>query len=1027
MRKLLHVLDGGPPLKRGRQKMISSKKFIVALWTILIAVTIITRATAQTGNVAGTVRDENGQTLPGVTVSIKGTAIGTNTDNAGHFVLNKVQHDAVLVFSFVGYSNQEIHLNGKTTISISLFPMDKKLNEVIVVGYGTQKKSDVTGSVSGISPKDYKDQPVNRLDQVLQGRVSGVQVSNNSGAPGGDVTIRIRGSNSILGNNNPLYVIDGYVGADFNTLNPDDIESIQVLKDASGTALYGSRGANGVVLVTTKKGDANKIQIGFSSALSSSAVIKKFPMLNAYDFANTVNERDIATNVKPTFTAAQLSAFKANGGTNWQDLIYKRAFGQQYDLSLTGGNASTNYFISTNYLNQQGTVVNSGYKKYALRSNINSKVSDKLTVRFYITGDRRENLNTNISGKNSPEEQAIAWAPTTPARDASGNFTATDPVGSIFQNPLALAYDQTNKDLNTHANIIAGANYHFTKDLSLDELGGIDYLNYQNQNYVGQSINAGVATAGRQSIESTNLQTTTALNYNHDFKGRHHLDATGVFEVQRNTANGFSAAASGLTFPNLTFYNLSLASNFSTNANYAQSTIVSLIGRVNYSYADKYLLTAAIRRDGSSKFQGNNQESIFPSVAVGWKISSEDFIKNLNLFNELKLRASWGKTGSQAISPYATLATYLSDNYNAGSSFTSSSITPGIVLGNAANPSLKWETTKQKDIGIDAGILEGRINISADYYIKNTSNLLLALPLPAYAGGGTIISNVGSVRNTGVDLSLNATAIRTTKFSWTTTFNVSFLKNRVENIGDQPQIFPVGNVGSGLSPQPEFVVKPGYSLGSYWGVTYLGTWKPDQVAEAAKFGAKPGDSRYLTASGSTSPVYGIIGNGLPKQSLGWNNTFTYKNLSMNVFVESLLGFDKLDYTYAASITANSDAREATNPDILKRYKPGVNESSNIPAFSTTNSNLFVSSRFMEKGDFVRVKNVNLSYTFPKKTIKNVYLKVFVGAINLFTITKYKGIDPEAANSTSGSDVSQGIDYGTYPNSKIFNAGLNLKF
>jgi len=1034
MSKNLQIFNGPPPVdpdsNRSLKQRISHYGFLGLFILGLMLTSLISRA--QVSAVTGTVKDEKGISLPGVTVAIKGTTTGIVTDNQGHYSINVPEGNIILVFSYVGYLKQELAAKAGSALNVTLMPDSKNLSELVVVGYGTQKKSDLTGSLTSLSSKDFKDQPVTRIDQALQGRAAGVEVVNNSGAPGGDVSIRIRGANSILGDNNPLYVIDGFIGADFNNLNPDDIASIEVLKDASSTAIYGSRGANGVVLITTKKG-SSKQEITLTPIYYNSQVLKKMDLLSASDFASTVNARDAAVGVSPTFTQAQIDDFKAKGGTDWQDLIFRNAPGKEVKLGISGGNSQTNYFVSGDYLNQDGIVLNSNYKRYAVRSNINSQISDKLAVRVNLSAIRRENLNTNNQGISSSVNQALSWAPTTPVRDAEGNYTTHDPLSSIYANPVALATDQTNILNNSNLNLNSGANYHFFKDLSLDVSFGVDYQNVQGEYYSGPSITNNIPGASRTSAELFNLQNTNTLNYSHTFNDVHSLSVTAVFEQQKYTSTSFNANANNLTFYNLGFDNLALSSSQSAGSAYSESVLISYLGRINYAYKGKYLLTASVRRDGSSKFQPTNQESTFPSVGLGWKLSEEPFIKKLGVFDLLKLRGSWGLTGSQAINPYATLSTYLTDAFSAAYSFKNNSTASGIVLGNAANPRLKWETTEARDLGLDMSFFNERLTFTADAYVKDTKDLLLSLPLPAYAGGGNIISNVGKMRNSGIEFNLGGIPLRAGKFMWASSFNISFQKNVVKNLGSLSSIFTnsiTPSAGAGLSTQSEFIIKTGYALGSYWGLKYLGTWKPNQAAEAAKFGQKPGDSHYQDINGDNAingSDFQIIGNGTPKQSLGWNNTFTYGNFSLNIFMQALLGFNKLDYSYGSSITANADAKEATNAGVLNRYIPGVNETSNIPAFSTTNIDYFESSRFLENGSFIRLKNLNFSYHLPKNTIPGVDVKLFAGATNLFTITKYKGFDPESTNSSSGTDVAQSIDLGSYPNSKTYSIGAIFKF
>jgi TonB-linked SusC/RagA family outer membrane protein len=976
----------------------------------------------------GKVTDESGSPLAYASVVVKSTNKGTATDKDGKFSISVDNAGDILVFSYVGYVTIESKVAKSGTLNIVLKLKDNRTEEIVVVGYGTRKKSDLTGAVSSISTKDFKDQPIYRIDQALQGRASGVQVVNNAGAPGGDVSIRIRGANSILGDNNPLYVIDGFIGADFNNINPRDVESIEVLKDASGTAIYGSRGANGVVLITTKKGSKDKTAIEFTSIFSSAKVLKNFELLNAVDFATTVNQKNADLNLNLIYTPTQIDDFRKNGGTDWQNEIFQTAPGQERQLSVSGGRDKTNYFVSGNYLNENGVIIGSGFKRYSLRSNFSSNITDKLKVSVNMSGVRKVATNTQgADGKNSPLTQALAWAPTTPVRDNAGNYVVSDPVGSIAYNPVALSLDRISENATTNGNVNARANYEILKGLTLDVLLGVDYISGQGAFFGDKSVSNNIPYNGRYTTELINLQNTNMINYNHIFNKVHNFTITGVFENQSITNNGFSSSANNLLFPNLTYYNLTLAGTSSSAATYSKAGIVSYIGRVNYSFKDKYLLTASVRRDGSSKFQGDNRYSTFPSAAFAWKISEEPFIKEKGFFDQLKLRLSYGVTGSQAIDPYATLSTYKNDP---GASFNNAVLTPSLLIGNPSNADLKWETTKAFDAGLDIGILKGRLGITIDYYKKNTSDLLMPLPVAAYLGGGSIVSNVGEIQNSGWEFSFNSSPVRNNNFTWTSNFVLSFLDNNVVSLGGQDIYFYRSNVGAGLSTQPEFVLKPGYGVGSYWGLKYLGTWKPAEAATATLFGNKPGDSRYEDINGDNkinSSDFQIVGNGMPKTSLGWNNTFQYKSFSLNIFIQSLLGYDKLNYTYGAAIAQSADARQATLSDITARYIKGNNESSDIPAFSSSSINYLQSTRFFEKGDFVRLKNINLSYDLPASLLKKVGIKVFIGAINLYTITGYKGIDPESSSSTSGNDLRQGIDYGSYPNSKKFFAGVVLKF
>ena len=997
--------------------------------SLLLLLLLPFMVTAQSLHITGQIVDSKGTPLPGVSITEKGTINGVATDINGSFKLSVKGEGAILVCSQVGSQTLEVTVTGQQPLHIVMESSQTDLNEVVVIGYGVQRKGDLTGALSSVKAKDFQDQPVTSVAQVLQGRASGVDVVTNSGAPGGDVSIRIRGDNSIQGDNNPLYVIDGFVGADYTTINPQDIESIEVLKDASAVAIYGSRGANGVVLITTKKGKAGATAVSFTAKVSSASVLKKLDLLDAADYAATVNANAAATGTSAIFSPQQIAQFQVNGGTNWQNLVFRTTPTEEYQLNISGGQEKTTYLIGANYLDQNGILNNSFLKRYALRSNTASKVSDKFSIEFNFYATRLDgtNLNGNL-GRQSPVTQAIAWAPTTPERDAFGNYTLNDPVGSISNNPVALETDQDQRTVNTTLNGILDMKYEFVKGLSLMVTGGVNYLNSQGMGYAGPSVSQGSPSATRSSLEGISLQQTDNLTYDNTFNGVHHLTVTAVYEVQSYYANGFSGSAFNLTYPNLQYYNLALASSYGLGTTYTNYGLESLLGRINYAYNDKYLVTFSVRRDGSSKFSTGDQYSVFPSLGLGWKLSDEKFIKKLNLFDNLKLRASYGWTGNQAINPYQTLTTYS----NVTTSFTSGTVTPGLVLGNPGNPQLKWETTRQADAGLDATFLQGHLSFSADYYNKRTSNLLLPVTVPDYLGGGSILSNVGKIANTGWDFSLTGDLI-TGRFKWTTSLNFSLLNNKVISLANgQNMMFTGSDVGSGLSTQSEFVLMPGKPLGEYWGLTYLGTWKPDQATQAALYGNKPGDSRYLDLNGDhliNGSDYHAMGNGLPKYSYGWNNDFSYQRFTLNVFVEALTGYDKLDYSYGAGITANSDIRQATIAAIQNRYIPGVNETSNIPAFSTTNQSYIQSTRFLESGDFARVKNIALAYHFPKELLKKLDASVFVSATNYFTITHYKGFDPETNSVTSapGGDVNQGIDYGSYPNAKTLTVGLTAKF
>lgn len=984
-------------------------------------------AEQETPSVSGKVTDSSGAPLPGVTIVIKGTTDGTITDPDGNYTLSDLPDNAVLVFSFVGMKTQEIALKGQSSVNVQMQDEAIGLNEVVAIGYGTIRKSDLTGSLATVSSDQFSEQNVTRLDQVLQGRATGIQISNTVGAPGGDVRIRIRGANSVLGDNNPLFVVDGFVGVDYNMLNPNDIKSVEVLKDAASTAIYGSRGANGVILITTKNGgEQGKVKVNYRGNVSLSSVVKKYDMLSAAEFAETVNAKNVALGLDPYFTQTQIDEYRQTGGFNYQDAVFREAVSTQHELSISGGTEKTQYRISGNYLDQDGIINNSGLKRYTFRTNILTKYNDKLSFRFNINGTSMTGLNTQArTGAGTPVVQALAWAPTTDPYDENGGYRLSDPVGSIKTNPLAIMYDTENRNERTFANLMGGVKYEFIDGLTLDLQAGSDLLYRTQKNFTGNYASNYSPGASVTNYKSINVQTTSQLSFNRTINEIHQINAVAVFETQKYTREYSSATASNLKFPELKYDNLAQAESYNIGSGFTKWTLLSYLGRVNYSLANKYLFSASVRRDGSSKFAPGNKYSTFPSVALAWNMANESFISNLDLFSKLKVRASWGLTGSQAISPYSTLSTYNTNIYYA---FTTGDRTSGIQIGNPGNSELKWETTEQKDIGLEAGFFNGRLNVEFDYFVKDTRDLLLNQSVPYYSGGGSITANVGKIRNKGWEISLEGKIISRKNFSWESDLNLSNVKNRVVNLGEETQIFSQPDL-NGLNGAPEFIYSVGHSLGSFWGLRYLGPWKPDQAQEAALFQQKPGDARYEDLNGDhviNGDDYQIIGCGLPTTSLGWNNTISVGNFDINLFLQGVFGIDKQNYTRAMHLMAARDARQATLAEIRERYIPGVQENTYLPAFSNSSEIQPQSTMFLEDASYVRLKNVSVGYNFKVRNIQN--LKVYVSATNLLTFTNYKGIDPESSNvGGGGSDINQSLDYGSYPNSRTFTFGVDFTF
>jgi TonB-linked SusC/RagA family outer membrane protein len=969
--------------------------------------------------ITGTVTNVNDESIPGVSVSVKGTSNGTITDTQGTYRLN-IPENAILVFSYIGYVTQEITVTNQTAVSVQLLEDLQSMDEVVVVGYGTIRKSDMTGAVSSVKSSQFEEhRGIVNLTDVLQGRASGIQITKGAAEPGGSVRMRIRGSNSILGDNSPLVVIDGYIGADYNLLNPNDIESVELLKDASSTAIYGSRGANGVILVTTKKGTkTGKVTVDYRGSVQASSLIKPFDLLSAGDYVRNVIAQDKAAGVNPHFVESDIAKYEQSGGYDAVDAIFRTAVSTQQELSVSGGTEKTQYRISGNYLNEQGIVIKTGYERYTVRANFNTSVNDRLSFRFNVNGASSSKFG------NSPIQQALAWAPTAEPYDSDGNYVRNSLGSTTASNPLAEINDRENINEGLLANLLGGVNYKILDGLAIDFQATANIAVSKGKWYSGDFITGGNPEAGLSNSKSLGVQTTTQLSYEKTFNEIHRINAVVAVETSESTYESSNMSAKGLIFPHLKYYNLVQNESYSIGTGYSKSTLLSYLARINYSLMNKYLFTVAIRRDGSSKFAAKNRFSNFPTAALAWNVKNESFMEDADWLSGLKIRASYGLTGSQAIGAYATQSGYDNTEYT----FTTTSKTPGIMLKAPGNPELKWETTVQKDIGFEASFLKGRLSVEFDLYEKNTSDLLLAKRVPNYIGGGNITSNIGEVKNNGWDLSLSGVPVSTKNVYWESAFNISGVKNEVVSLGDETIVYLNTNV-TGAEMFAPYVYAVGESLGSFWGLQYIGPWKKGEEAEAAKYGNVPGDARYADLD-NNNVIDGndcaIIGNGFPKITLGWNNTVNIKNFTINAFFQGILGFDKMDYTRAVNLGKKTFVDYSKFTEVNERYIPGQQEDTHLPnLFSTTNRMYNQSTLFLENASYFRLKNLSVGYNFDLKTVK---MKVSVSATNLFTITGYKGVDPEVSSyGAGGSDTQQNTDYSTYPNAKSYILGINIIF
>ena len=967
--------------------------------------------------VKGKIREASGEPLPGVNVAIKGTTRGAISDVEGNFSLDVPDKNAVLVFSFVGYERKEITVGDQSSLEVTLRVDPKSLEEVVVVGYGTVTKKDLTGSVSSISSADFKNHPMNDFSQVLQGRAPGLSVTNTTGSPGQAAKLRIRGANSLSGGNDPLIIIDGIPGT--YDVNINDIKSVEVLKDASATAIYGSRGANGVILITTLRGEEGKPKVILTSNIGVSSVRKKYDLLGPVDYAKLTNTIYGST----IFTDSQIQGFAKNGGTDWQKEIFRTGLSQNYQLSISGGAKQVRYLVSGNYTNETGTLKNTSRQRFTFRSNLTADLSSKLSVGFDINAQRSGRHNPDMGNggdKTNPIYQSLLWSPTEPVYNEDGTYNTVDAYGALGKNPVLLANELFAENFSQSATINANLRYKIIDGLTFSGIAGVSKSTGDSRSATNEKLSTALS-ASRASSDNLFWQLNALLTYEKKFLDRHSLTVLAGFEESASEGNGLSTTANGIT----DYYNIGSSSSVTSSSGYSYSALQSYFGRVNYNFASRYFLTATYRADGSSKFKDDNKWGYFPSVALGWLASEEEFIKDWGIFDNLKIRGSWGITGNQAISPYATLSSLGTASYSYGTATTYKGTRPN----GTANTGLRWEETTQQDIGIDFSFLQSRVSFSVDYFTKQTRGVLISKSLPNYDAGYSTLQNIGRIDNKGFELNADYLAHQNKDFSWRINFNLSTVRNKVVDLGDEKRILRGNNsYGAGVMNTSPYVIEPGQALGSFWGMEYLGIWSTAEADKALTFGNKPGDSKYrdINNDGKIDAAdYHIIGNANPKFSWGLSNSFTYKNLGLDVLLQGVQGRKVYNITYASAAVLIPDARTITLAEAADIWTP-TNTDAAWPAVSTTNTNYINSSRWLQEGGYLKVRNISLYYMIPRRLVKIGDIKASVSGQNLFTITKYKGFDPEVSSSGS-SDVESGMDFGVYPTSKLITVGLTLTF
>jgi TonB-linked SusC/RagA family outer membrane protein len=991
-------------------------KFAFSVLFIVFSV-IATSAQSSQAEVKGVVTSASDQSpIPGANVFIKGTTTGTVTDFDGNYDVSASTGD-ILVFSFLGYVTQEISYTGQATINVMMAEDTALLDEVVVVGYGKSvRKEDLTGAVSVVGTKDIEKSPLVNVDQALQGRASGVQVTQSSGAPGAGFKIRVRGSNSITGNNSPLIVVDGLIDVDINSVNPNDIQSISVLKDASSSAIYGNRAANGVIIITTKRGTSGKAVIEYGSYISFSDPSNDVALLSTaefIDFANFLNNGQAGVPLVE-FNTPQKIADRIANSVDYQDAVFRSAIAQNHQLSFRGGSENMNYYVSGNYLDQEGIAINTNFKRYSLRSNINSDLTDKLTLNTSINLIRQEGLNNAPEFGANLALEAIGFDKTTPIFDSNGNYnrqtTLTSGVQtSVLTNPVFRANESNGTSTVNRVQANMSLNYNLLKNLDLNISGGIDYANTAVATFTPPSTDALNIVASQEAINNNNTQYAIRLNYNNTFNEKHNIEATAIYEERKNLSTNFNATGTGFFTGSTTFDNLGLADTQAINSGTSERNLRSFIGRATYNYDSRYLVTASVRYDESSVFV-NGQGAVFPSFALGWNINNEDFFKSETISN-LRLRGGWGQTGNELIPTTATLNLLRNNQWlpfgGSGGGFTA--ILPGTRL---ANPDLTWETTTQTNIGVDLGVLNDRFTLSFEYYVKTTEDLLLTSPVPRFTGRVDQIINAGEVQNKGFDLTLSGRIIQNENFSWDMSANISSNKNEIKSLANgETEIFP--GLVAGPIPIPT-IVRVGEPIGTFYGFVYEGV---DQTN---------GDAIYADTDEPNNQA--VIGDPNPDFTYGINSNMSYKGFDLNLFIQGVSGNDI--YNRARALILGRDGRIpfGTSAELRNTWSPS-NTSGTIPSLLATNVQN-ESSEFIEDGSFLRLKNISLGYTLRNSQALNSIgaesLRIYISGQNLITITDYSGLDPEV-NNGGQDDRLAGVDIGALPTPKTVTLGLNLKF
>ncbi|MDB4582977.1 TonB-dependent receptor [Draconibacterium sp.] len=982
----------------------------------------------QSKTVTGLVTDTDNQPLPGVTIILRGTTNGTVSNIDGSYSISNIPANATLIFSFVGMLTQEIEVGSQSVINVSMQVDAIGIEEVVAIGYGTMKKSDLTGSVSQVKTEMLESVPVYNMEQALKVGAAGVRVTQNSGIPGGRIEVRIRGGNSMIGSNDPLYVVDGFpITGGIGFLNPSDIESVDILKDASATAIYGSRGANGVVIITSKRGRQDqKSNIELNSYFGMQQEVNRFDVLEAKDYAIIANEWLKNQGLDPYFDVDQVQ----NPGTDWQDEIFRNAPIHNHTITFTGSSEKTKYSLSGNYYDQEGILISTGVKRGSVRLNLDHEMKSWLKMGVNLQLSRRERFS--VSSDNGFRGTGLLSAaasapPTLPVYNDKGlpyeieqeyNFGSAD-----MRNPLVYA---SRKNRSFSNSVLGNATFDvkLTSELSFRLLLGSQYDYSLGDNYTPIIYSSDRGSASISNSYSNSFLNENTLTYAKVFNEIHNLNVVGGYTYQtnmyRNTSN---ISVSGFANNTTENYDLSAAETIGNpSSGYSDWTLASFLARANYSFNDKYMLTASIRADGSSRFGADHKWGYFPSAAVAWRISEETFMEDVTFINSLKIRASYGITGNTALSPYQSLNRLNSVKFI----YSNQADVIGFVPTGISNSDLKWETTGQLDIGFDLNILNNRLRFVFDYYKKNTKDLLASVPLPPSVGFGSILKNLGEIQNQGFELSINADILQR-EFKWNASAQISTNKNKVIEIAGDSDIF---GADQGAAWPPINIARVGEPLGAFYG------FLEDGLDE-------DGFIKYQDLSGPDGVPDGavnaldriILGSYYPDLIYGFTSDFKYKNFELNLILEGVYGNEIFNATNGTNLNSfqrgNNQLKEIMgnywipeSPDPNAKY-PKISAATQITG----------SERFIEDGSYLRVKSLKLAYNLPvQKMGQDIFdlIQIYISGSNLLTFTNYTGLDPEvnSRGSDSGNVANRlwmGVDQNAYPNAKVYAVGLKLSF